>query len=140
EVKNAKIALLTVAFEPPKLKTKYSLEIDSPEKYKELYAAEQEYFIEQVEMVKKSGANVVFCQWGFDDEANHLLMKAGIPAVRWVSATDLEAIAIATGGSIVGRFEDLSPEKLGSCGVIREVSTGTMADRHIEVLDCPHSQ
>jgi len=65
---------------------------------------EQNYFIDMVKQVKDSGANVVLCQWGFDDEANHLLMKAGLPSVRWVGGVDIELIALATGGRIVPRF------------------------------------
>jgi T-complex protein 1 subunit epsilon len=40
---------------------------------------------------------LVICQWGFDDEANHLLMNRNLPAVRWVGGVELELIAIATG-------------------------------------------
>ena len=43
------------------------------------------------------GATLVICQWGFDDEANHLLMRRDLPAVRWVGGVELELIAIATG-------------------------------------------
>lgn len=43
------------------------------------------------------GATLVICQWGFDDEANHLLMNRNLPAVRWVGGVELELIAIATG-------------------------------------------
>lgn len=60
-----------------------------------------------IKKVKDSGAELVVCQWGFDDEANHLLYKAGISAVRWAKAEDLEAVAMATGACIVSRFEDL---------------------------------
>ncbi|PWA77644.1 hypothetical protein CTI12_AA223940 [Artemisia annua] len=59
------------------------------------------------------GATLVICQWGFDDEANHLLMHRNLPAVRWVGGVELELIAIATGGRIVPRFQELTPEKLG---------------------------
>ena len=45
------------------------------------------------------GATLVICQWGFDDEANHLLMHRNLPAVRWVGGVELELIAIATGVS-----------------------------------------
>lgn len=51
-------------------------------------------------------------QWGFDDEANHLLLQNQLPAVRWVGGVELELIAIATGGRIVPRFSELSSEKL----------------------------
>merc|ERR1719439_113550 len=46
-----------------------------------------------VEQCKACGANLVICQWGFDDEANHLLLQAELPAVRWVGGVELELIA-----------------------------------------------
>merc|ERR1719270_3360544 len=67
---------------------------------------------------KEAGANLVICQWGFDDEANHLLFTNQLPAVRWVGGPEIEHIAIATGGRIVARFTDLSPEKLGYAGEV----------------------
>jgi len=51
--------------------------------------------------VKETGANLAICQWGFDDEANHLLLANELPAVRWVGGPEIELIAIATGGRIV---------------------------------------
>lgn len=63
----------------------------------------------------------MICQWGFDDEANHLLLQKGLPAVRWVGGPEIELIAIATGGRIVPRFSELSAEKLGNAGLVREV-------------------
>ena len=53
------------------------------------------------------------CQWGFDDEANHLLLQNKLPAVRWVGGVEIELLAIATGGRIVPRFEELTADKLG---------------------------
>lgn len=54
--------------------------------------------------MKESGANLAICQWGFDDEANHLLLQHDLPAVRWVGGPEIELIAIATNGRIVPRF------------------------------------
>ncbi|KAK7234598.1 TCP-1 containing chaperonin [Aureococcus anophagefferens] len=65
--------------------------------------------------------NMVICQWGFDDEANHLLLQAGLPAVRWVGGVELELIAIATGGRIVARFSELS-EAARQGGRVREAA------------------
>ncbi|PWA79260.1 T-complex protein 1 subunit epsilon [Artemisia annua] len=65
------------------------------------------------DLIQDVGATLVICQWGFDDEANHLLMHRNLPAVRWVGGVELELIAIATGGRIVPRFQELTPEKLG---------------------------
>jgi len=82
-----------------------------------------------VKKVKDSGANVVLCQWGFDDEANHLLMKNGLPAVRWVGGVEIELLAIATGARIIPRFEEITAAKLGKAGVIKEITFGTSSDK-----------
>merc|ERR1719506_921849 len=71
-IEDAKIAILTCPFEPPKPKTKHKIDIDTPEKYEELRAQEAKYFTDMVQQCKDSGATLVVCQWGFDDEANHL--------------------------------------------------------------------
>ena len=63
------------------------------------HKTKQEYFTTMVKQCKDSGANLVICQWGFDDEANHLLLQNQLPAVRWVGGVELELIAIATGGT-----------------------------------------
>ena len=132
-VEDAKICILTCPFEPPKPKTKHVTEIKSAEAYKKLYQQEQEYFTDMIKRVKDSGANVVLCQWGFDDEANHLLMQAKLPAVRWVGGSEIELLAIATGARIIPRFSEITPEKLGSAKTVKELSFGTTNDKMIMV-------
>merc|ERR1711907_118219 len=136
QIENAKMAILTCPFEPPKPKTKHKLDIDTVEKYEALAAAEQEYFTDMVQKVKDTGANLVICQWGFDDEANHLLMQNKLPAVRWVGGVEIELIAIAAGGRIVPRFQELTAEKLGAAGTVREESFGTTKDRMLVIEEC----
>ena len=51
-----------------------------------------------------------------------------LPAIRWVGGVELELIAIATGGTIVPRFEELTPEKLGKAGIVKEIQLGTQRD------------
>lgn len=138
-VKDAKLAIVTCPFEPPKPKTKHKLDIRSAEDYKKLHEREQQYFREQIRRIKECGANLVLCQWGFDDEANHLLYQAKLPAVRWVGGVDLELVAIATGGRIVPRFEELTPEKLGKAGAVKELSWGTVKDQMLVIEDCVSS-
>jgi T-complex protein 1 subunit epsilon len=75
----------------------------------------------------------VICQWGFDDEANHLLMLNKLPAVRWVGGVEIELIAMATGARIVPRFQELAPEKLGQAARVKEVSFGTTHERMIVI-------
>lgn len=110
------------------------------EEYTNLQRYEQEKFAEMVKQVKDSGANLVICQWGFDDEANHLLMQNQLPAVRWVGGPEIELIAIATNGRIIPRFSELSAEKLGKAGIVREVAFGTTRDRMIVIEECANSR
>lgn len=140
EISDAKIAILTCPFEPPKPKNKNTIEIKDAEQYETMYKKEQEYFVNMVQRVKDSGANLVICQWGFDDEANHLLLHHGLPAVRWVGGVEIELIAIATGGRIVPRFEELSSDKLGTAGTVREVVFGTTRDRMIYIENCANTK
>lgn len=134
-ITNAKIAILTCPFEPPKPKTKYNLNITNADDYKKLAKKEQDYFVDMVQKVKESGADIVMCQWGFDDEANHLLLQHGLRAVRWVSGTDVELLAIATGARIVPRFEQLHPEKLGFAGKVEEINYGTTNNAMVVVRE-----
>ncbi|GFY54743.1 t-complex protein 1 subunit epsilon [Trichonephila inaurata madagascariensis] len=140
EVKDAKVAILTCPFEPPKPKTKHKLDVTSIESYQELVKYEQDKFVQMVQQVKDTGANLVICQWGFDDEANHLLLKHELPAVRWVGGPEIELIAIATGGRIVPRFEELTAEKLGKAGIVRGLSFGTTEDKMLVIEECQNSR
>ncbi|CCG83135.1 Chaperonin-containing T-complex epsilon subunit Cct5 [Taphrina deformans PYCC 5710] len=135
-VRDARIAILTCPFEPPKPKTKHKLDITTVEEFKKLQLYEKEKFEEMIKQIKDTGANLVICQWGFDDEANHLLMQNELPAVRWVGGPEIELIAIATNGRIVPRFKDLTADKLGSAGIVRELTFGTLRERMLVVEDC----
>lgn len=140
ELKNVKLAILTCPFEPPKPKTKHKLDIKSAEEFKELREYEKETFETMVKQVKDSGATLAICQWGFDDEANHLLLHHNLPAVRWVGGPEIELIAIATNGRIVPRFSELSPQKLGTAGLVREINFGTSKDHMLCIEQCPNQR
>ena len=66
-LKDVKLCILTCPFEPPKPKTKHKLDISSKDAYERLFQREQDYFHTMVKQCKDSGANLVICQWGFDD-------------------------------------------------------------------------
>mmetsp|Transcript_19763 Transcript_19763/g.51460 ORF Transcript_19763/g.51460 Transcript_19763/m.51460 type:complete len:540 (-) Transcript_19763:62-1681(-) len=139
-LKDAKIAILTCPFEPPKPKTTHKLDIKSGEDYQKLREYESAKFVEMVRQVKDAGATLALCQWGFDDEANHLLYQEGLPAVRWVGGPEIELIAIATGGRIVPRFQELTADKLGYAGSVRELQFGTTKDRMLVIEECKNSK
>lgn len=140
KLENVKLAILTCPFEPPKPKTKHKLDVTSVDDYRALRDYEREKFTEMVKQIKDAGATLAICQWGFDDEANHLLLQNNLPAIRWVGGPEIELIAIATGGRIVPRFEELTPEKLGHAGVVRELTFGTTKDRMLVIEECKNSR
>ena len=137
---DAKLAILTCPFEPSKPKTKHRLDITNISEYNELQGFERASFEQMIQSVKESGANLVVCQWGFDDEANHMLLQSGINAVRWVGGTDIELIALATNARIVPRFSELSSQKIGVSGVTRELSFGTTKDHMLLIEKCPNQK
>nr|KAF6440022.1 chaperonin containing TCP1 subunit 5 [Rousettus aegyptiacus] len=101
---------------------------------------EKEKFEEMIQQIKETGANLAICQWGFDDEANHLLLQNDLPAVRWVGGPEIELIAIATGGRIVPRFSELTAEKLGFAGLVKEIAFGTTKDKMLVIEQCKNSR
>ena len=54
-VEDAKLCVLTCPFEPPKPKTKHTVDISTAEQYRKLYAQEQEYFRTMVKQIKDTG-------------------------------------------------------------------------------------
>ena len=119
-VANAKIALIDAPLEIEKTEFDAKIHINSPEQMKAFLDEEQRMLKEMVEKIKETGANVVLCQKGIDDVAQHFLAKAGILAVRRVKKSDMEKLAKATGGKIVTSIDDLTPEHLGEAEIVEE--------------------
>ncbi|MCX8174876.1 MAG: TCP-1/cpn60 chaperonin family protein [Candidatus Micrarchaeota archaeon] len=119
-IKNAKIALLDCALEIEKTEVDAKIEITSPEQMQAFLAQEEKMLRDMVEKIAATGANVVFCQKGIDDVAQHFLNKKGIAAVRRVKKSDMEKLARATGAKIATTLDDLSSKDLGSAGEVNE--------------------
>lgn len=123
-VKNAKIALLDCALEIKKTETDAEIRISRPEQLKAFIAEEEAMLKKMVDKVVATGANVLICQKGIDDIAQHFLAKAGIYAVRRAKKSDMEKLARATGGKVVTDIEDLKSEDLGEAGLVEERKIG----------------
>ncbi len=119
-VKDAKILLIQSAIEIEKTEFDSKLQITSPEQIQQFLDEEEKMLRTMAEKITKSGANVVVCQKGIDDMAQHFLSKAGIMAVRRVKKSDLEKLSKATGGMIFTGFDDITPAKLGWAGLVEE--------------------
>ncbi|MBU2616408.1 MAG: TCP-1/cpn60 chaperonin family protein [Nanoarchaeota archaeon] len=123
-VAGAKVALIDFPLEikNPEIDTKIS--ITSPEQLQGFVAQEERAINEMVESVKRSGANVLFCQKGIDDFAQYLLSKEGIYACRRVSRSDMEKISKATKGRIVSNINELSEGVIGNADSVEEIKKG----------------
>jgi thermosome len=120
KVEQAKIALIDSALEIEKTETDAKIEITSPEQMESFLKQEEKMLREMVEKIAASGANVVFCQKGIDDIAQHFLAKKGIVAVRRVKKSDMEKLAKATGAKLATNLDDLSVKDLGFAGQVEE--------------------
>ncbi len=124
-VRNAKIALLNRALEVKKTEVNEEIRIRDPSKLQLFLDEEEKSLRTMVEKVTASGANVVLCQKGIDDVAQHYLAKEGIYAVRRVKESDMKKLAKATGAQIVTNLDDLTPKQLGNADLVEERKVGT---------------
>jgi len=134
KIKEAKIALVDSALEVSKTETDAKIEITSPEQMQAFLDQEEGMLKKMVENVAKSGANVLFCQKGIDDVAQHFLAKKGILTVRRVKKSDMEKLAKATGAKIASSLEDLNESELGYAGVVQEKKVA--GESMVFVEDC----
>jgi thermosome len=119
-VEKAKIALISAPFEIEKTEFDAKLNINDPSMMKKFLDEETKILKGMVDKVSGVGANVVICQKGIDDIAQHYLAKAGILAVRRAKESDMTKLAKATGARVVNNFEDLSAEDLGYAALVEE--------------------
>ncbi len=123
-VENAKIALIDAPLEIEKTEIDAEIRISDPEMMRKFVEQKENLLKEMVEKIAATGANVVICQKGIDDVAQHFLAKKGILAVRRVKRSDMEKLERATGGKIVSNIDDLSPEDLGHAELVEERKVG----------------
>ena len=118
KIEKAKIALVNGAMEIKKTEVEAKIQISDPSQMQAFLAEEENMLKKMVEYVKKAGANVLFCQKGIDDLAQHFLAKEKIFAVRRVKESDMEKLAKATGANIVNKFSELEPSDLGTADLV----------------------
>jgi len=124
QVENAKIGLIDVALEVKKTEIDAKIEITDPSQLQAFLSEEENMLRRMVDTIVKSGSNVIFCQKGIDDLAQHFLAKAGIYAVRRVKKSDMEKLAKATGGKVVTKLDELSKDDLGHAKLVYEKKIG----------------
>jgi len=124
KLEDAKILLMDSALEIKDLEGDAKISIDSPEKLQAFMDNEEKTLKEIADNVIKSGANVVLCQKGIDDMAQHYLAKAGVLAARRVKKSDMEKLSKATGAKIVSDLKSITEKDLGFAGIVEEKKLG----------------
>ena len=118
KIPDAKIALVDAALEIKKTEIDAKIEIRDPSQLQAFLNEEENMLRGMVDQVKRAGANVLFCQKGIDDLAQHFLQKEGIFAVRRVKKSDMEKLSKATGASIVSKLSELDKSDLGEAALV----------------------
>jgi len=119
-IKDAKIALLECAIEARETETDAKIQLTDPRQLQAFLEHEERALKDMVGKVIASGANVVFCQKGIDDMAQHYLAKKGIYALRRIKDSDITALAKATDAKVVANINDLTSDDLGYAGLVEE--------------------
>ena len=123
-VKGAKIALVNSAIEVKKTEVDAKIQITDPNQLSKFLEEEENYIKGLVVKIKNSGANVLICQKGIDELAQHYMAKEGIFAIRRAKKSDMEALSKATSGKIVTNLDDLTGEDLGNAEKVEEKKIG----------------
>ena len=138
-IENAKVALVNTPLEVEKTEFSAEIRIKDPTQMKAFLDKETNMLQELVTKVKKAGANVLICQKGIDDMAQHFLAKEGILAVRRAKESDIEKLSRATGAEVITNLDDLKQEDLGYAGLVEERKIGDDEMIFIEGCKDPRS-
>ncbi len=133
-VKKASIALIDSAIEIKNTEVDSKIQITDPAQLQGFLDQEEAMLKSMVDKISSSGANVVFCQKGIDDVAQHFLAKKGIMAVRRVKKSDMEAISRATGARVVTQINEFTKEDTGRSGHVEQIKVGD--EEMIYIREC----
>ena len=137
-VENARIALLNAALEVEKTEMSSEIRITDPTQMQMFMEEESRMLMDMVEKIHEAGANVLLCQKGIDDIAQHYLAKSGILAVRRVKESDMTKLAKATGGRVTTNIDDLQAGDLGAADTVYQKKVES--DKWVFVEGCRNPQ
>jgi thermosome len=121
---NVKAALLDFSLEVQKTEFDEKLKFKDPRLLQDFINSERSILDGYVQKIKNSGAKVVFCQKGIDDFVQYLLAKEGITAIRRIKKSDMEKLALSTGGKVLSSLDELNEDALGSVRSVEERKVG----------------
>src|ERR671923_2706170 len=135
---NAKIALLNCPLEIEKTEMSAEIRINDPQQMQKFLDEENSMLKSMVDKIKSSGANVVLCQKGIDDMAQHYLAKEEILAVRRIKDSDMTKLSKATGARMITNIDELSSADLGAADLVEERKIET--DKWVFIEGCKNQK
>ncbi|QUC64437.1 TCP-1/cpn60 chaperonin family protein [Nitrosopumilus sp. K4] len=137
-IEKAKIALLNSALEIEKTEMSSEIRITDPTQMQMFLEEENRMLKTMVDKLHDIGVNVLICQKGIDDIAQHYLAKHGILAVRRVKESDMIKLGKATGGRVISNLDDLSEKDLGIADLVHQKKVES--DKWVFIEGCKHPQ
>ncbi len=138
KIEKAKIALLNTALEIEKTEMSSEIRITDPTQMQMFLEEENRMLKTMVDKLYDVGANVLICQKGIDDIAQHYLSKHGIMAVRRVKESDMIKLSKATGGRVITNLDDLTEKDLGYADLAHQKKVES--DKWVFIEGCKHPQ
>ena len=137
-IEKANIALINSALEIEKTEMSAEIRITDPTQMQMFLEEENRMLKTMVDKLHDVGANVLVCQKGIDDIAQHYLSKHGIMAIRRVKESDMIKLAKATDGRVISNLDDLSEKDLGSADLAHQKKVES--DKWVFIEGCKHPQ
>lgn len=134
KVMNAKIALITRPIEFSKMELEAEINISTPGELSKYLEQEEQIVKDITDRIAEAGANVVLCQLGIEDIAQHFLAKAGILAVERVEKKDIEKVARAIGANLITSVDEINASDVGSAGLVE--IRGLSEDKMLYITEC----
>ncbi len=138
KVEKAKIALLNSALEIEKTEMSSEIRITDPTQMQMFLEEENRMLKTMVDKLHNVGVNVLICQKGIDDIAQHYLAKYGIMAVRRVKESDMIKLGKATGGRVISNLDDLTEKDLGTADIAHQKKVES--DKWVFIEGCKNPQ
>lgn len=110
-IADAKIACLDINLQKERMKLGVHITIDDPQQLEKIREREAGIVLERIDMILKSGANVVMTTKGIDELCLKTFVERGAMAVRRCKKEDLRRIAKATGATLVSSLSDLNGDE-----------------------------
>lgn len=110
-ITDAKIACLDMNLQKERMKLGVQITVDDPQQLEKIRERESGIVLDRVEMILKSGANVILTTKGIDDMVLKTFVEKGAMAVRRCKKEDLRRIAKATGATLISTLSDLNGDE-----------------------------